>query len=56
VEGEDGMCRAQQCEKMTFLLLLHSLETILFLSLLLLMDINLTIRGTEFTVAGVLFV
>ena len=35
----------------TFLLLLHIVDTILFAGLLFLMDVNLSVRGTERTVS-----
>ena len=44
------------CADLTFLLLLHSHHAVLFARLLLLMDINITTRGTEFAVEGVSFV
>jgi hypothetical protein len=41
---------------MTFLLILHSPHAILFVGLLLLMDVNVTVRGAEFTVESMSFV
>ena len=54
VVGEETKRGAQWCD--AFLLLLHSLHAILFLSLLLLMDVNIPVRGAEFTMEGVSFV
>jgi hypothetical protein len=50
------MGEAQGCDIMTFLLILHSLHAILFVGVLLLMDVNVTVRGAEFTVESMSFV